>query len=126
MKTNLLLVLLLAFSRFAQAENFYCSGTGKYESLFAGQTVSLAWPYHSQKTIVDTLSTDAGSKILVDIDKSNSDNSHYLIITVLATDNRGGIVSLSAKGSIRDTVIFTEEINKMVSQITCVPIGGTR
>ena len=124
---EILVAAILATGALANADTFYCMGVGKYATAFPAQTISLQWPNNSQKVLSDTITTATvpGTRILADIDKSNSDGTAYFEITVLNMNSKGEVTGNYAKGSIKDEVSYGEQSGKDSigsSAITCLPV----
>ena len=126
---GILLATIIATSALANADTFYCMGVGKYAAAIPAQTISLQWPNNSQKVMSDTISTAGGTRILADIDKSNSDGTAYFEITVTNMNSKRELTENFAKGSIKDEVIYGEQSGTDLrggSAITCLPVAESK
>jgi hypothetical protein len=115
MRTTLLVIVtILGLSSNAFAETFMCQGTGRFSEV-GNQTVNLEWKKNYQKVLLE----NDQIKVQVNIDKANSDGTHYLAIDVLDL-NKTGVTSIrGAKGSLKDMVQYIDSTSSIVQ---CLPI----
>jgi len=112
----LLVIATLMASGYAQAETFICTGSSQFADVVDFQTVDLKWPDKAQTSFGDVQSV----KVFFDLDKANT-KAPYLQITVMKMNEKGIINSQSAKGSVRDMVMFSQIDGTETSQIVCIP-----
>lgn len=113
-KMILVTFFVIGIANFASAEDFMCQGLGKFSGV-GQQQVNLDWEKAYQKVLLETDSL----KVQANIDKANSDGTHYLSIEVLETSANGAVTMRTAKGSIKDMVLYGED----TSIINCLPIN---
>lgn len=114
MKLVLALFALLIVSR-AQAESFFCQGTGRFSDIPREKITMDGSAKYGSKDIL-MLST---GRVTLSLDKVNSDGSHYLTIEVVEQNKlTEEFSSRGAKGSVKDLVVF---IDNPQALIACVP-----
>ena len=105
-------LIVTFFVNFAFAEAFHCQGSGKFKNLRKGR-INLNWELNSQEVLLDR----DNLTVQVNIDKSNSDQSHFFSIEVIEKDSLGLPIIRVAKGTIDGMVLYAENS----STIVCLP-----